>query len=50
MEEKKVKCDVYSKVVGYCRKLDNFNEGKKQEFMDRKLINLKEHKNETTSL
>lgn len=36
-----IKCDVYSKVVGYCRKLDKFNEGKKQEFKDRNLVNLK---------
>lgn len=37
-----VRCDVYSKVVGYCRKLDKFNEGKKQEFKDRNLISLKQ--------
>jgi anaerobic ribonucleoside-triphosphate reductase len=35
-----IKCDVFSKIVGYCRKLDNFNEGKKQEFLDRNLVDL----------
>jgi len=35
-----IKCDVYNKVVGYCRKIDNFNEGKKQEFKDRNLLEL----------
>lgn len=36
-----IKCSVYSKVVGYCRPLEKFNEGKKQEFKDRSLIDLK---------
>jgi len=42
LKNAKIKCDVYSKVVGYCRKIDKYNEGKKQEFKDRNFINLKE--------
>jgi len=37
----KIKCDVYNKVVGYCRKVNKYNEGKKQEFMDRNEVSLK---------
>lgn len=33
---KKIPCEVYSRVVGYFRPVQNWNEGKKQEFFDRK--------------
>jgi hypothetical protein len=29
-------CEVYSRIVGYLRPVDNWNKGKKQEFKDRK--------------
>lgn len=32
----KVPCEIYSRVVGYLRPVQNWNEGKKQEFADRK--------------
>jgi len=32
---KQVPCEVYSRVVGYFRPVNNWNEGKKQEFTDR---------------
>jgi anaerobic ribonucleoside-triphosphate reductase len=38
----KVLCDIYAKVVGYCRKVNNWNEGKKQEMKDRKFASFKE--------
>ena len=28
-------CEVYSRVVGYYRPVDNWNDGKKEEFKDR---------------
>jgi len=31
----KTKCDVYSRVVGYYRPVDSWNNGKKEEFKDR---------------
>ena len=31
----KTKCEVYSRVVGYLRPVDNWNEGKQAEFNDR---------------
>lgn len=34
--EKKVPCEVYSRIVGYLRPVQNWNKGKKQEFHDRK--------------
>jgi len=36
MEDKKVPCEVYSRVVGYLRPVQNWNDGKKQEFGERK--------------
>lgn len=32
---KKVPCEVYSRVVGYYRPVQSWNEGKKEEFKDR---------------
>lgn len=40
----RTKCEVYSRVVGYLRPVDNWNEGKKEEFKDRKLFNVSEYK------
>jgi anaerobic ribonucleoside-triphosphate reductase len=32
----KVPCEVYSRIVGYLRPVQNWNKGKKQEFAERK--------------
>ena len=32
---KRVPCEVYSRIVGYLRPVQNWNKGKKQEFHDR---------------
>ena len=32
---KKVRCEVYSRIVGYLRPVQNWNDGKRQEFKDR---------------
>lgn len=32
---KKIRCEVYSRIVGYFRPINNWNDGKKQEFFDR---------------
>lgn len=32
----KVPCQVYTRVTGYCRPVTSFNEGKQQEFKERK--------------
>jgi anaerobic ribonucleoside-triphosphate reductase len=34
------KCEVYSRVVGYHRPVDNWNEGKQEEFKDRALFDV----------
>jgi len=42
MEELKVKrqkCEIFSRVVGYVRRVDAWNYGKQAEFHDRKLFN-----------
>lgn len=33
---KRVACEVYSRIVGYLRPVQDWNEGKKQEFAERK--------------
>ena len=35
-EELKVPCEVYSRIVGYLRPVQNWHQGKKQEFRERK--------------
>jgi ribonucleoside-triphosphate reductase (formate) len=40
LEEKRTKCDVYSRVVGYVRPVRQWNSGKQSEFKDRKLFKI----------
>lgn len=41
MERKKVvPCEVYSRVVGYFRPVQNWNPGKRQEFKERRYVKL----------
>lgn len=35
-EEKRTRCEVYSRVVGYLRPVDQWNEGKQAEFEERR--------------
>ena len=37
----KTKCEVYSRVVGYIRPVEQWNDGKQEEFHDRKLFSIK---------
>ena len=39
---KRTKCEVYSRVVGYLRPVDQWNEGKQSEWNDRKLFEINE--------
>ncbi|MBI9049020.1 MAG: hypothetical protein JEZ00_06365 [Anaerolineaceae bacterium] len=39
--ELKIPCEVYSRVVGYLRPVQNWNNGKQQEFAERKTFRLK---------
>ncbi len=34
-EEQRTPCEVYSRIVGYIRPVDQWNDGKKEEFNDR---------------
>lgn len=34
----KTKCEIYSRVVGYIRPVEQWNDGKQAEFKDRKLF------------
>mgnify|MGYP001049200204 CR=1 FL=1 len=38
---KKVPCEVYSRIVGYLRPVQNWNKGKRQEFEDRQAYRVK---------
>jgi anaerobic ribonucleoside-triphosphate reductase len=40
MIEKKVPCEIWSRVVGFFRPIDHFNRGKKEEFSERKTISM----------
>lgn len=42
MENTRTKCEVYSRVVGYIRPIDQWNEGKQAEFDDRKTFEMEE--------
>lgn len=35
LSKKRQPCEVYSRIVGYLRPLENWNEGKKAEYYDR---------------
>ena len=38
LKEKRTKCTVYTRVMGYLRPVESFNTGKKGEFMERELF------------
>lgn len=38
---KKIKCEVFTRVVGYFRPVNQFNKGKKEEFMERVYLGFK---------
>jgi hypothetical protein len=40
--KKRVPCEVYSRIVGYLRPVQDWNEGKQQEFAERKTYALAE--------
>ena len=40
--QKRVACEVYSRIVGYLRPVQAWNEGKQQEFAERKMYALPE--------
>ncbi len=37
---KRVPCEVYSRIVGYLRPVRDWNQGKKQEFVERKMYDV----------
>ncbi len=37
-EERRVPCEVYSRIVGYLRPLQNWHRGKQQEFKERRMF------------
>lgn len=41
----KTKCEVYSRIVGYLRPVQQWNEGKQAEWKDRKTFDSKEDEN-----
>lgn len=44
LEAKRTKCEVYSRVVGYIRPVQQWNEGKQSEFEDRKAFKTENEK------
>jgi len=43
-DKQRTKCEVYSRVVGYLRRVSQWNPGKKQEFKDRTNYKVEEMK------
>ncbi len=41
---KVIPCEIYSRVVGYFRPLQNWNQGKQQEFFERKPVKISSYK------
>jgi anaerobic ribonucleoside-triphosphate reductase len=47
---KRIPCEVYSRIVGYLRPIQNWNKGKQQEFEERQTYRLeRESEHECTS-
>jgi len=46
MDELKVPCEIFSRIVGYLRPVQNWNESKQQEFEDRKIYRIPEKPSE----
>jgi len=42
IKKERTECEVYSRVVGYLRPVGQWNQGKQQEFSDRKTFNTKQ--------
>jgi anaerobic ribonucleoside-triphosphate reductase len=40
IEKKRTECEVYSRVVGYLRPVNQWNKGKQQEYSDRKMFKI----------
>ena len=38
LENERVRCEIYSRSVGFIRPIENWNDGKRQEFEDRKVF------------
>ncbi len=38
---KRQKCEIYTRIVGYLRPVDQWNDGKRSEFKDRKVFKVK---------
>lgn len=46
-KKERTKCERYSRVVGYLRPVAQWNEGKQEEWNDRKMFELPKHLNNT---
>ena len=46
-EARKIPCEVYSRIVGYLRPVRNWNDGKRQEFKDRRMFKTAGHGGDT---
>ena len=47
MEKKeRTKCEIWSRVVGYLRPINQYNPGKQQEFKERKVFKIKDDEDE----
>lgn len=42
IKNKRTKCQIFTRCVGYCRPIDQMNEGKQEEVNDRKMFKVGE--------
>ena len=45
VQKRRVPCEVYSRIVGYLRPVQNWHQGKRQEFGERKTFKVLEREN-----
>lgn len=41
-EERRIPCEVYSRIVGYLRPIQNWHRGKQQEFKERRTFRIRQ--------
>lgn len=46
---KKIRCEIYSRISGYYRPVQQYNKGKQEEFSERRKIKVPEVKNELSN-
>ncbi|MGB9723710.1 MAG: anaerobic ribonucleoside-triphosphate reductase [Chloroflexia bacterium] len=49
-EERRIPCEVYSRIVGYLRPVQNWHRGKQQEFQERRMFRVPQVEDENRAV